>query len=226
MHLINRGIRYRLLTVISVTVLLGACAVHPVRHVAASEPSALPANVFSNTIDLSTVTVRLPYDEAKMRIQYGLFCEFGNEVTLPNERLPITKRDIEETFRRALGPLNYKFPKPSESVFQSLTSDSPQLLLGATVIRREASLCFPFSGSPTLSYGNINSAKGSAYLQITWEVFSFSEKKVVLKRTTEGAFRADNTIVDGEKITTLNALKASLLSLAADPQFKELILQK
>ncbi len=197
-----------------------------VKQVSNPEPSVLPVDEVSNTIDLSTVTVKLPYDEAKMRIQYGWLCEFGKEVILPNDRLPISRRDVDEGFRRALGPLNYKFPKPSESVFQSSSVDGPDLLLGATVIGREASLCFQFSGSPTLSFGNISSAKGSAYLKISWEVFSVADQKVILKKTTEGTYRTDESLADGDKVTTLNAFKASLLSLAADPKFKELILQK
>jgi hypothetical protein len=216
----------RLTTIIAAAAVLAACAVPQVKQVPAPQPLALPADGNSNTIDLSTVTVKLPYDETKMRVQHGWLCEFGKEITLPNDRLPMSRRDVEEAFSRALGPLNYKFPKAPESVFEASSVNGPQLLIGATVIRREASLCYQFSGSPTLSFGNISSAKGSAYLQITWEIFSVAERKVILRKTTEGTYMTDETIDDGEKITTLNAFKASLLSLAADPKFKELVLRK
>jgi len=206
--------------------LIGGCALPPGKQARMAEPSALSADSQSNTIDLSLVTVRLPYDKAKTRIQYGWFCEYGKEVTWPNDSLPVSRRDIEETFRQALGPLNYKFPKPSTSVFESRLGEGADLLLGAVVTEREANLCFPLSGSSNLSFGNINSAKGSTYLQITWEVFSVIERRVVFKTTTEGAFQTGTSIVDGEKVMTLNAFKASLLGLAADPKFKELILRR
>jgi hypothetical protein len=87
-------------------------------------------------------------------------------------------------------------------------------------------MCFPYSGSPTLAFGNTSTAKGSVYLQIAWEVFSVSERKVVFRKTTEGTFRSDDPIGGAERAMTLNAFTASLLNLAADPQFRELVLQQ
>ncbi len=206
--------------------LLAACSVPPVKQVPVLNPSALPADSNSNIVDLSVIAIKLPYDEGKVRFQFGWLCELGNEIKLPNDSLPVTRRDLYEGFRRALGPLNYRFPKASNSAFQSAPIEGPELILGATVIQREVSLCFPFSGSPTIRFGNTRVAKGSVYLKIMWEAFSIREQKVVFNKTTEGTYKVDESLDDAETIIYTNAFVASLKNFAADQTFRDLVLQK
>lgn len=215
----------KLLTIFFLALLVG-CSVPPVKQVVAESPTALPVDSHSNVIDLSVVVVKLPYDERRVRFQFGWLCEMGNEIKLPNDSLPVTRQDLYEGFRQALGPLNYKFPKPSNSAFQSAPIERAELLLGATVIKREVSLCFPFSGSPTIRFGNTRTAKGSVYLQVAWEIFSVAEQKVVFKKTTEGVYKAEESISDAETVLYTNAFAASLANFAADPHFRDLVLQK
>jgi hypothetical protein len=142
----------RATTIFVLALMLEGCTVPTVRQAEMLKPMALPVKAFSNVIDISTVRVRLPFAERGMRLQYGWLCESGDEVALPNDSLPLTRRDIEEAFRRALAPLNYKFPTPPDSVFQTARAEGAQLLLGATVIKREASLRFQSSGSRSLAF--------------------------------------------------------------------------
>ena len=210
-----------LITLLSAISLLAGCAIAPVSPAPRLVPIAVPEGATPRTLDLHSVITRLPLEEAKFNVRYGMLCEVGRARSLPSGRLPVSDSDLAQGFRRVLEPLRFRIAAPSETVFSpTVLAD---LQIGATVTRVEANFCFPFSGSPLLNVGAPDLAKGNVFMQVVWEAYSPSGGKVVFKHTTTGAFSAQESLPGGVAAMFLNAFTENLRNLAADPSFHTLV---
>jgi hypothetical protein len=116
-------------------------------------------------------------------------------------------------------PLGYQLEAEPESVFSPPPGPRAELLVGATVKKVQANLCFPFSGSPSLNVGDPSLTKGTVFVEIVWELYSVSQAKVVHTATTSGTFESKDAIGGGIATMVLNAFMNSLSNLAADAAF-------
>lgn len=211
-----------LVTVIC-TLLLAACAIPPVSNAEKRAAIAVPIDTQSNPLQLSKVITRIPVGETIAKMQYGWGCMPGMVLGWPGGRLAVSDQSLSETFKRELERLRYAIASEPDSVFESAITSPSQLQVGATISKVEANLCFPYSGSPTLSAGNTDSVKGAVFMRVTWELYSPAQAKVILKLTTDGAFQTDPTIVGGLPAIFLKAFAANINNLAADPEFHRLV---
>ena len=195
--------------------LLVACAVPPVRDAPKLTPIVVPSGTTTNEIELGPVVARLSSD-GSLGIQFGMLCQPAASRPAPADRLPVTQGDIGRAFKAVFGSLRYRTKEVPDSVF---VASPAALRLGGTVTRLEASLCFPYSGSPALNVGDPSRAKGSAFVEVVWELYSTSEGRVIFKRSVAGRFETEETVQGGIGTVVLNALSASLTNLAADSEF-------
>lgn len=214
MKMINRWLA------IAATGALGACAALPVPKAPTLVPPPLPQQAFSNELRLSTVIARMQPSDAILNVQYGWACLPAGSRALQTNRLPVIPEDMTAAFKAVLEPLRYKIERESESVFVPRNGPAAELLVGATVKRIEASLCFPFVGSPALNVGDPSLVKGKLFAQVTWEIFSVSRGAVVYTGTTEGTFEIDRTVTGGVGTMVLNAFMVNLANLAANDEFR------
>ena len=206
------------------TVLLAACGTPPPSQVA---PAAKPIPISSGTepseLGLGPIMARLNDADSKISVQYGWVCQAAEPVALPSGRVPLAIDDVDKAFRSVLGPLNYLLEKDAESVFEA-KSKAP-LKLGGTLTRVLTSVCLPFTGSTRLNFGSTSQIKGSAFVEVAWELYSEQERRVVYSVKTQGSFDTKELISGGLYTVVLGAWKESLRNLASDPKFHSEIIR-
>ena len=207
----------RLPTLLLLLPLLFSCTVPLVQVIPDRAPIPVPDGVQTVELEMGPLLTRLTPGESLIKIQYGWLCAPAPSRDSPSGRLPFTRDDLIRAFRSVLGPLNYRLAKEPDSVF--LPTTSADLRIGGTITKLSANVCFPFSGSPTLTQGDSGIAKRSAFVEVQWELYSAIEGQVVFKGTTQGTFVISDSVQGGSGTIVLNAVKRSMGNLAADPAF-------
>lgn len=202
--------------------LLGACASPPVIKTGAPQPLSVPAGVRSRTLGLGPIATRIDPGESSVGIRYSWF---GRSVQLP--RLPpdaalVTRGDMQRVFDRVFAPLGYQLQKPASSVFERPAP--PDLFVGGHISKVVADAWHPHSTDPSFKGGLADIVKGRATLDITWEVFDTSSGKVIYTSKITGSFEVDGSLPGGLSTLILNAYVDGLNSLAADPAFRDAVL--
>lgn len=160
---------------------------------------------------------------SSVSIQYSWFKKNVSLPRMSSDARLLSVGDMRRAFERLYVPLGYKLAAEESSVFK--TTAVPDLLLGGRMTRVNANAWHPYSGSPDLQEGMPVVVKGSAQLDITWEVLEMSSQKVIFTRTVPGQFEADGDLPGGLSTLILNAYADSLKGLAADPAFRDAVLK-
>jgi hypothetical protein len=194
-----------------------ACAVPQVPATKRLEPITVPEGVETSELALRRIVPKIAPNEGVLHVQNGFLCLPGTNHTLPPDRLPASRTDLDRGFRSTFGPLRYKLQKEPDSVF--VPEGTAELQLGATITKLHANLCFPFSAGPLSDPSRV---KGKVFVEIIWELYSLSERRVIYTSTVPGSFDNAESVEGGFRTMFLNAFNASLTNLAADPVFSDL----
>jgi hypothetical protein len=212
----------RLVSTLLVCIFLAACAVPPPTIVQAGKPLAIPPNQTIQEMDLGPVVARLDVSGSVLNFQYGWFCEPASQRRLPPDAVPFSRGALQRVVQGAFEPLGYKLKSAPDSVFER---EAPAALsLGGVVTKIVVNTCHPFSGRPSLDVGNPSIVKGNAFVEVTWELFSSGDQKVVYKSSVQGTFATDSTVSGGASAILMNAVAANLQNLASDPSFRDAVI--
>lgn len=212
--------RYFLLS--AAMVLLSGCGGPPITKTGAATPLQLPTGRSVGTLALGPFVTSIDPADSSVSIQYSWF---KKEVSLPrlsSDARLLSAGDMRRVFERVFVPLGYKLVAEESSVFK--TTALPDLLLGGRMTKVNAAAWHPYSGSPSLQEGMPVVVKGGAALEITWEVLETSSQKIIFTRSVPGKFEADGDLPGGVSTLILNAYVDSLKGLAADPAFRDAVL--
>ncbi|MBQ0929522.1 hypothetical protein KAK07_14895 [Ideonella sp. 4Y16] len=201
---------------------LVGCAVPPVQRPAILVPLAVPVGTETGVLALGPVVPKMQQADSIANVQYGWWCKEAPPRQLATDVLPFSRLNLVRSFTGVLEPLRYRLQKAPESVF---TEEQPDYTLGASVLKVHSNVCFPFVGHPSLKVGDPTVAKGSVFVEVKWEVFSNTERRVVFSATTQGAFEAQETVAGGFDTLAINAFGASLRNLAADEGFRSALVR-
>lgn len=204
---------------------LCACEVPPVRKGEIKVAREVPPGTNAKPIQFRRILVKLPLGEAIGRLHYGWGCFPGAPIIWRGGRLNLTAEELTETFRSELKKANYPVVGDPYALFEDPTALRAEILVAGLVEKIETTACFPFSGSPTANIGYTNSAKGGAFMRVTWQVYSLRDEKVVHSVATEGSFHTDELIPGGVPRFLLNAFSANIRNLLSDPGFHGLVVQ-
>lgn len=205
--------------------LLTACEIAPVKNVEVKPAISIPEGVETKSVLLKKVIAKIAIGESIGQIYYGWGCQPGVPIGWQGGRLIVNDEEFSDVFRRELEKEKYLVMGAPSSVFEEAPDSKADILVGAVINKIQTNLCFPFSGSPTLSVGSTNSVKGGSWMSITWELYSRSEGKVLYKITTEGSLKTEKSISGGYKAFLLGAFSANIKNLLADPTFVGLLLK-
>lgn len=203
--------------------LLASCAVPPGRSVPSSAPLSVDSTGPLPTLGLGPLLAQLDPNLAKWEVQYSWFCKPAGPTQLSADRLPVPRGDFQRAFQNVLGPLGYQLAQPQPSVFEAPVI--PDLVLGGTLAQMEMTACYPYTGSPYLDVGNPTVAKGHAFLEMRWEIYSVQSKAVIFRSTVQSAFDTRDAVKGGSATIVQSAVMENLRNLAAQPGFREAILR-
>jgi hypothetical protein len=174
-------------------------------------------------LGFTKIVTKIPLGEQIGTIQHGWACLPGSSVTWRGGRLNITDEELADTFRRELASRNYPIVGDPYALFGDPSQTVAETFVAGLVTKIDLKVCFPFTGSPTLDFGNTDRVKGGAYMGVSWQVFSRKEGKVVREFNTEGTFQTEETISGGFPIILRSAFAANVRNLLADPGFHALV---
>jgi hypothetical protein len=203
------------------TTLVG-CAIQTATPVPVQSPEVLNELATGNPIVLSKVIANLPEEDLKVSTQLGAFCIPSFSNYLPANYVPMSNVAMAAGFRRTMAKFNFKVNEAAPgSVFERREIDRQTLFIGATIQRLRINVCHPFSNSTVPNATAPAFAKGSAYIQVRWEVFSVDEGKVIFTSTTEAEHRITDSVTDGVRTLVLGAFLTSLSKLAENQSFRD-----
>lgn len=211
------------ISLLLVCALLVSCAVPAGRSVPSGAPLSVDPTGPLPTIGLGPLQAQLDPNLAKWEVQYSWFCKPVGPTQLSADRLPVPRGDVQRAFQNVLGPLGYRLAPAQTSVFEAPVI--PDLVLGGTLTQIEMTACYPYTGSPYLDVGNPTVAKGHAFLEVRWEIYSVQRKEVVFRSTVQSAFDTTDAVKGGSATLIQSAVTENLKNLAAQPGFREAILR-
>jgi hypothetical protein len=202
--------------------LMVGCAVPPGATPSPAMPAALPADRQFAELGLGPIAQRLNPAESGVQTQYGWFCLPAGKRYFTGDQPAISWASLDQAMRVALEPLNYKLRPRVGSVFSN--DRLSRLYLGGTITAVRANICHPFTGSSSLNIGNPGLAKGNALIEISWELFDSTDKKVLFATTIQGSFDTASTVDGGLSALLLRATANNVANLAASPEFRKAIM--
>ena len=216
----------QLCSALSLVLVLGGCAVSPAQIAESKTPRAIPTGVDAQPIQFRGIVAKIPLGEQIGQYQYGWGCFPGSTIGWRGGRLNITDEELTETFRKELQSQNYPVVGDPYALFGDPDSLKAEILVAGLVDKVDIRVCFPFSGSPNVNIGNTDMLKGGVFIQVTWQIYSRAEAKVVYEATTQGSFKSEEAISGSLSLFLRNAFAANVRNLLADPGFHGLVLKQ
>lgn len=202
---------------------LAGCGVTPVQKAEVRPPIAIAKGQPATPLAFTKIVTKIPLGDQVGTIQHGWACLPGSSVAWRGGRLNITDEELTDTFRRELESRNYPIVGDPYALFGDPNLSTAEIFIAGQVTKLEMKVCFPFSGSPTLDFGNTSTVRGGTYMGVTWQVFSRKEGKVVREINTEGSYQTEKALSGGFPMILRNAFAANVRNLLADPAFHGLV---
>ncbi|MBU1425392.1 MAG: hypothetical protein KKH12_01425 [Gammaproteobacteria bacterium] len=204
--------------VLSLCVLtLTGCAMDPARNALNKSPIAVPEGVITKSMHLSKVVTNIPLGDRVLHIYYSWWRTSGVSVEWRGGRLNLTDEEMTDSFRHELTQLKYSVVDDTKALFDAPSVLKADLLVAAAIEKVETSIWFPFSSSPSASYGITSEVQGSTFMQVRWQIYSRADGKVVYETTTEGSFKSDGIITSTIATFLRHSFSANVRNLLADP---------
>jgi hypothetical protein len=211
------------LIIICVSIFLTACAGTPVKNVPKLTAQSLASTVKPQSIELATVISRIPINRAFYEARYGMLCELAGIRRIPSETVPILPESLQRGFRETLEPLGFKIAKKSETAFGK--AEAVDLLVGATIVDFESTLCHGLTGRSGLNAGAPDFVKGKMYIEVIWEIYRPTDNTVIYSKSVPASFEADSLKPYGVSGMLFDTFIESLKNLTADQKFRNAIEQ-
>lgn len=200
--------------------LLTGCQTAPVKQVAVKQAIEIPEGKESKPVLFKKIVVKLHRGEEYGSVQGGLLCIPHGKLKWKSGRVVWSGEDLTEVFQDELKSANYQVVGDPDALFEDRSATGAELMIAGKVDSLKANICFPYSGM-----GDVSKSKGSAFMQVNWQVYSTLHRNVIYKTTTQGSTNKTETTdgVDTELI--LDAFSVAVRNLLADPGFNKLVLK-
>lgn len=141
------------------------------------------------------------------------------------DRVSVKDEAVAGIFTDEMRRAGYKVTGDPTQLFSDVSADAVQAeyLIGGRVDTVLMDVCDEAS---MLGGRSLGTQYGEISMDVTWQVFSLLERKVVLETRSRGSAKLEEGIPDGEVELLLRGLAAAAANLAADGKFHELLLAK
>lgn len=179
---------------------------------------SIPAGQKAYPIAFSKIVVKMPRGHVIGKIKGSLVCVKQGKWRVQQGRYSLNEEGFNEVFRQELIYNNYTVVGDPDALFVDESLSSARYLVAGLITDLRGNVCFPHSG-----FGNLDKAKGDAYLKVEWQVYSTLDRQVVYKTTTEGSFRLKKSEAGGFMYLFEQAFGNAVNNLLADRGFYDLI---
>jgi serine protease Do len=168
-------------------------------------------------IQFRKVVIKLKRGEDIGAVESGLMCTPHAELTFRGGRMTLDDEELTETFRHELEIANYQVVGDPDALFEDPSTWKAQYLVAGLVKRMNANVCYPMLG-----WGSTD-AKGEAFMEVQWQIYSRLDRKVVYELMTQGSSDVTDSRPSGEVDVFLDAFAQATRNLLADQGFYDLI---
>lgn len=195
-----------------------ACLLHIPAYSAPSpaQPTALPANMETRPVQLSKLAVKFPHGSRIGKAKLGLLCLPGYPLTWRGKRGELSIDEFDDAFRDELKTLGYDVIGSTSDLFETGEESRAEYLIGGTITMMSVNACYPNSG-----LGDGVSAKGSALLEVQWQLYDRIGRKVVTRVTTHEGFDQKKPDPSGVPGLIISAFGKNVRALAASGELQK-----
>ncbi|GAO40730.1 hypothetical protein SCH01S_51_00610 [Sphingomonas changbaiensis NBRC 104936] len=178
----------------------------------------LPPDVATRPVQLSKMLIKLNRGEAFGRVKGGLICAIGQPLIWKGGRFQLNTEDFDEVFQDELSKIGFNVISVSGQMFDTGDSTKAEFLVGGTIKSMNVDVCFPNSG-----FGDLMSAKGSALMEVEWQLYDRLNRKVVDVFTTDTGYRQKKTQSGGIETIVFSAFAENVRALAASGKLQKIL---
>ncbi len=171
-------------------------------------------------VQFRKIVVKLPRGQRIGSIQAGLLCVDQGSLAWQGGRLTLTDEELTEAFRDELEKANCPVVGDPDALFDDPSVWKADYLIAGLITAMKANVCYPNTG-----FGDFNTAKGQAYIEVEWQVYSRLRREVVYRMTTEGASTLESGMAGGDVQVFIDAFAVATESLLADEDFRSLLVR-
>jgi len=141
----------------------------------------------ASPVMLKKVMVKMPRGTLFGQLQRGAFCEPVKNLTWQSGKSNWDEEEFSEILREQFEQAHYQVVDTTESMFEDFSESLADYFLGALIKDMKFSSCCYGAERGDLSYG-----KGSAFIEVEWQVYSKRQRDVVLTVKTKGSVTGYN----------------------------------
>ncbi len=215
-----------LILVLLFTALLSACMpprAMVVAKVERKQAPELPPNTEVVPIEFAKVSVNISRGTqiGAYRLEYAKCYPFAEYLYWNQGR--VTSRNVEfaDIFHEELSAANFDVVGDPAEIFASRETRQRALhAVGGQITEILMNICDQIHWWDGSSLGT---QSGEASVKVKWQVYAKLDRRVVFETTTEGYFKTDKAVPDGEIFLIQQAFASAAANLAADLKFRKIL---
>lgn len=176
----------------------------------------VPDGKNTKEIALKRMVVKIARGTEIGSLRAGLACVKHGKMTWKSGRANISDDEFTTIFYEDLKRLNYNVVGNPNELFEDKTSQA-EFAVGGLITGLSLDVCYPMGG-----FGNFDSGKATATIDIEWQVYNALDRKTVFKKVTHGSANVDFTGGNSNESMYLSFSNA-LQALLADNEFYALV---
>ncbi|MDQ4420831.1 S1C family serine protease [Sphingobium sp. DEHP117] len=128
----------------------------------------------------------------------------------------LSTEEFDDAFRDELKALGYDVVSTSSNLFDEDGDSRAEYLIGGTITMMTVDACYPNSG-----LGDSHSAKGTALMEVEWQMYDRIERSVVAKVITRQGYKQGKTDAAGVSGLIVAAFGENVRALAANEAMRK-----
>ena len=158
-----------------------------VEQIPVPEPQPLPPNVLARPLILDRVIFDIPRGTVIGETRKGRLCISPQPLKWDYEIQVLREGEFHREFENIVSQYGYRLPDKPKSLFDEIKPSGAELIIAAKITNLRENNCFALGGLNL----DQNVYLGNVRLPVHWEVYSLSQKRVVLVLDNEGSATGD-----------------------------------
>ena len=187
--------------------------------VAEAPVAAVPLDVDPLPIEFRRIVVRLKRGEDIGVVRSGPLCLPYDDLYYRGGRVDITDAELATVFHDEMSAASFHVVGDPDALFDDPDDDRARYVVAGLVSTIRANVCYP------ALYFDTAKAKGEAFMEVDWQIFSRLDRRIVLELTTRGQGAVARSRGGGDVELLLLAFAQATRNLVADAAFRDLVLR-
>lgn len=146
------------------------------------------------------------------------FCTESRPWVYKPGQLSLFGKEVTEAFRAELMAANYNVVGDPDALFNDSSAWQAEYLIAGAVKSLNANLCYVFD-----RWTNETKVRGFAIMEVSWQIYSRLDRKVVYQTTTQGRGDITAPSVTGDPDVFLDGFAQATRNLLGDRGFHDLV---